>query len=70
MCNGENFSVIAPHLITRRRRFGNPSTRHVRSGPRVTSEHYRETALQTLRKSLILWRKGWDLNPRYGFPYA
>lgn len=20
--------------------------------------------------TLIPWRKGWDLNPRYGFPYA
>jgi len=23
-----------------------------------------------LGKSLILWRKGWDSNPRYGYPYA
>ena len=23
-----------------------------------------------LAKSLISWRKGWDSNPRYGYPYA
>src|SRR5258707_14853486 len=21
-------------------------------------------------KGFMLWRRGWDLNPRYGFPYA